>query len=469
MLDVAVIGGGPAGASCAMRLQQFGLAVALFEKGEGRRQHVGESLPSSIRVVLESLELTLPDEVVEPRPPEHFVYWGPMSGGGARARQHQETSLLVWRGPFDAFLRATASERGVHIIDAPVGRVRPIEEGHALECGDGETRACRFVVDASGRSGVVAKAYRQRVEGLRTLALTGHFDTFETGEASPTTIVETFADGWVWSAPLQNGLRDVTVMVDGDAVRAGYADADADAAYQAAIDRAPHIRSMVESVKRVDPVRGIDATPYGASPFCTRDFLLVGDAASFLDPLSAHGVHKAMDGALVAAAVVRTILEKPSMAEEAARFYDRREQDIFDITRSRLARLYRQEARFADRPFWMKRAVSDEPPPEPAAPRAPLTPTTPLRAGNGVEVVEAPVLENDMIERREVLVGPGLVGIKRPVRYLGTILLPDLFRVAAAAGTAAQAARAVEGAYEPIYAAIDWLYRHGYLDVARPH
>ncbi len=462
MLDVAVIGGGPAGASCAMRLQQFGLAVALFEKGEGRRQHVGESLPSSIRVVLESLELTLPDEVVEPRPQEHLVYWGPMSGGGTRARKHQETSLLVWRGPFDAFLRATASERGVHIVEAPVVRVRPIEEGHALDCGGGETRACRFVVDASGRSGIVAKAYRQRVEGLRTLALTGHF---EAGEASPTTLVETFADGWVWSAPLQNRLRDVTVMVDGDAVR----DGDADAAYQGAIDRAPHIRSMVESVKRVDPVRGTDATPYGASPFCARDFLLVGDAASFLDPLSAHGVHKAMDGAIVAAAVVRTILEKPWMAEEAARFYDSREQDIFDMTRSRLARLYRQETRFADRPFWMKRALSDEPPPEPAAPRAPLTPTTPLRAGDGVEVVEAPVLDNDTITRREVLVGPGLAGIKRPVRYLGTILLPDLFRVATAAGTAAEAARAAEGAYEPTYAAIDWLYRHGYLDAAHPH
>jgi len=462
MLDVAVIGGGPAGTSCAMRLQQFGLDVALFEKGEGQRQHVGESLPSSIRVVLESLELTLPDEVVETRPPEHLVYWGPMSGDGARARPHQETSLLVWRGPFDAFLRATASERGVPIIQVPVVRVQPFEEGHALECGGGETRKCRFVVDASGRSGIVAKAYRQRVEGLRTLAMTGHFDT---GEASPNTLVETFADGWVWSAPLQSGLRDVTVMVEGDAVR----DGDAEAAYQAAIDRAPHIRSIVESAKRVDPVRGIDATPYGARPFCARDFLLVGDAASFLDPLSAHGVHKAMDGALVAAAVVRTILENPSMAEDAARFYDSREQDIFDITRSRLARLYRQEVRFADRPFWMKRAVSDEPPSEPTAPRAPMTPTTPLRAGDGVEVIKTAVLENDTIVQREVLVAPGLAGAKRPVRYLGTILLPDLFRVATAAGTAALAARAAEGAYEPTYAAIDWLYRHGYLDVVDPH
>ena len=106
MLDVAVIGGGPAGASCAMRLQQFGLAVALFEKGEGRRQHVGESLPSSIRVVLESLELTLPDEVVEPRPRS-------TSSIGCPAAALERVSIkrpLVWRGPFDAFLRATASD-----------------------------------------------------------------------------------------------------------------------------------------------------------------------------------------------------------------------------------------------------------------------------------------------------------------------------------------------------------------------
>ena len=456
MLDVAVIGGGPAGASCAMRLQQFGLAVALFEKGEGRRQHVGESLPSSTSVVLESLELTLPHEVVEPRPPEHFVYWGPMSGGGARA--HQETSFLVWRGPFDAFLRAAASERGVRVIEAPVSRVGPIEEGHALEYGGGETLACRFVVDASGRAGIVAKVYRQRVEALRTLALTGHFETSET---SPPTIVETFADGWVWSAPLQNGLRDVTVMVEGGAVR----DKDRDAAYQAGIDGAPHVRSILESSPRADPVRGIDATPYSASRFCGRDFLLVGDAASFLDPLSAHGVHKAMDGALVAAAVARTVLERPAMAAEAMSFYDDRERDIFDITRARLARLYAQETRYADRPFWTKRAVSDEPPLEPKQPPAPLTPETPLCAGDGVEVVEGPVLENDFIERRELLVAPEM---ERPVRYLGAVLLPDLFRVAVTAGTAARAATAVGGAYEPTYAAIEWLYRQEYLVVAEP-
>jgi flavin-dependent dehydrogenase len=281
--------------------------------------------------VLESLELTLPDEVFEPRPPEHFVYWGSMSGSGD-ARAQQETSFLVWRGPFDAFLRAAASERGVRVVEATVSRVRPNEEGHTLDYGDGETLACRFVVDASGRAGVMAKAHRQQVEALRTLALTGHF---ETQEPSPPTIVETFADGWVWSAPLQNGLRDVTVMIDGDAVR----DQDTDATYEAAIDRAPHLRSMLESAPRVEPIRGIDATPYSASRFCGHDFLLVGDAASFLDPLSAHGVHKAMDGALVATAVARTILERPSRALDAVRFYDERERDIFDITRARLARL----------------------------------------------------------------------------------------------------------------------------------
>jgi hypothetical protein len=111
----------------------------------------------------------------------------------------------------------------------------------------------------------------------------------------------------------------------------------------------------------------------------------------------------------------------------------------------------------------VKRAGSHESRPEPRAARPPLTPTTSLRAGDGVTVVERPVLENDYVERREVLVAPGM---ERPVRYLGSVLLPDLFRVASAGGTAAQAARAADGSFESAYSTIDWLYQQEYLVAA---
>jgi len=456
MFDVAILGAGPAGASTAIRLAGFGFTVALFDKGEGRRQHVGESLPSSIHAVFETLKLELPEAVVAPRPPEHFVYWGRMAGGGAK--EGRESSLLVWRGPFDRYLREEAVRRGVELLDGAVRRVQRCRDGHEIHHRGGEKLVSRFVVDASGRAGVLARRYRRREKAFRTLALTGHF---RTEEKEPPTLVEAFDDGWVWSAPLRNGLRDVTAMLDARATGR-----DRREIYRDAVEAAGHVRSIVASARRVGPVRGIDATSYTASRFCDRDLLLVGDAATVVDPLSAHGVHKAMDGALMAAAVARTILERPAMAEDAARFYDEHESRIYRVMRVRLAGLYRQESRFVDRPFWAERGTFEAPATRaPDPPKAPLVSTAKLRAGVGVEIVHTPVLENDYVERREVLVRPGA---ERPVRFLGTLSLPELFRGALRAESASAAARSAAASFERAYEAIDWMVRFGYLDPEGP-
>src|SRR3989304_2060247 len=82
--DVLIAGGGPAGASSALRLSQYGHEVLLLDKGpkgDVKRQHVGESLPSSIRVVLTTLGLERPPELVVRRRPAHLAYWGEMQGG----------------------------------------------------------------------------------------------------------------------------------------------------------------------------------------------------------------------------------------------------------------------------------------------------------------------------------------------------------------------------------------------------
>ena len=438
--DVAVIGGGPAGASCAAKLAELGFAVSLFEKGEGKRQHRGESLPSSIRVLCESLSLSLPPELIVERPPQHLVYWGEVQGAGVANQEH---SFLVWRGPFDEHLRTHARERGARLVRSVVGHANRLESGYELSFGESKLR-CRILVDASGRAGVLARRYRRRERGFRTLALTAHF---RTGETNPPTIVESIPDGWVWSAPLPDGVRDVTLMLD------------ARANFHETIRQAAHVHHLVDGAPQVGAVRGVDATPYSASRFCDGDLILVGDAASFLDPLSAHGVHKAMDSGLVAAVVARTILEHPSRAQDAATFYDQRENDIYKVSSERLRRLYQQETRFRDHQFWRKRALVETPPP-PEPPRPPLEPEMKLNPGAGVELVDAPVLQGELIERQQVLRAPGN---ERAVRFFGSVCLPELYRAATRAESAAAAARAASAPFDEAYRAIDWMYRSGYL------
>jgi flavin-dependent dehydrogenase len=452
--DVLIAGAGPAGASAALRLSQLGHRVVLLDRRELKRQHVGESLPSSIRVVFSTLGLELPAEIVVRRPPAHLVYWGEMQGGRSWADlSERESSLLVWRGPFDHFLREQAREAGVRLSPDAVSRVDRSRGSVEVRTVAGAVLRSRFFVDATGRAGVLARSFRRKERGFRTLALTGHF---RTGEGEPPTLIEAFEDGWIWTAPLANGLRDVTVMLD-----APEAGSNRSALFTSAIGRARNVSSLVSGAELEGAIRGIDATPYDSRRFCDENVLLAGDAASFLDPLSAHGVHKAMDGAILAAVAAHTILERSQRAAaDAAEFYNRREEEIFRITTRRLRGLYRQESRFAARPFWRRRSEGEAAvdPPR-SSPRSLPNRSLPLQGTAALR--EAPVVEGDFIERREVLIASGR---ERPVRFLGTVCLPDLYKDVVATGNALEAARRSPAGVERALAAVEWLYREGYLE-----
>lgn len=457
--DVVVVGAGPAGSSCALALARFGCAVALVggdDRGSSIRQHVGESLPSSIRVLFSALGLELPTNAVVERPPEHFVFWGEMRGGSRWAEVPPgETSLLVWRGPFDRFLRAAAASSGVRLFPTRARAVRRTGDGCTVSTSDGTRLEAPLVVDASGRSGIVARSFRRKETRFRTLALTGHFRTVE---ATPPTLIESFEKGWVWSQPLRNGLRDVTAMVD---LPGKDSKLDRQVRYHEAIGAAPNVAALVRSAELAGRVRGIDATPYDGHRFADRDFFLVGDAAAFLDPLSSHGVHKAMDDALAAAAAIRTILARPQRADDAVHFYQERERNIYRVTTERLGNLYSQETRFGARPFWKKRSETKGSARPVSSSLPALEGEVELRPARKVVVREAPVLENDFIERREVLEAPGK---ERPVRFLGPICLPDLYRDILATGKRIEAARRSPFGLKRALAAIDWLYHSGYLE-----
>ena len=109
----------------------------------------------------------------------------------------------------------------------------------------GEKLEAPIVVDATGRSGIVARSFRRKEARFRTLALTAHFPAGES--TSPdATVIESFEEGWVWSQPLQNGMRDVTVMID---LPAGGASVDRRALHRRALAAAPHVGALVGSAE----------------------------------------------------------------------------------------------------------------------------------------------------------------------------------------------------------------------------
>lgn len=448
--DVAVVGGGPAGALAARQLAVFGLDVVLVHRPRRNRQHLGESLSASAPRLLASYGLDLPESVYAPRPTDHFVRWGgredriaaqPEAGGG-------EGQRLIRRDRLDTWALASAEGGGARVVE---GSATPAPDGLVIRRrGENDRRVtARALVDASGRSGVLTRPNREWPD-CRTTALTAHFAP---GEREGT-LIESFPDGWVWSAPVVGGRRDVTVMLD-----------TADAGKQEERFR--------EAVRQVDlgefvkgdlltPVRAADVTPYrlrsavtaGGSPL-----VAAGDAASALDPLSGLGTMKAMDSGLTAAIVLRTALARPRDAEIALTFHAAKERGLALEAEERLGGFYAEETRFAGRAFWRRRSRKLAP----AAPPAQLPDDGRLRPDPDARVATQGVLQGDWIVPAEVLTRPGRF---RPAHKVAGIALAGLFRTASAAGGIRRTLDTTPAAEPAARAALSWLVAERFLIAA---
>ena len=389
-VDVAVIGGGPAGASAARLLAAWGHAVLLFTKSDRGAASLAESLPPSCRKVFEAIGVrdaidaagfvtTIGNTVCwEGARPRAATF-----GGGGRG-------LQVLRRDFDRLLQAEAGRAGATVRTgvtvrgvALPGDASPEGSDDAAkqaadtatlsgrdERGRAVTACARFVLDCSGRAGIVARHHRTRVQaGETTLALVGVWrrrgrwplpECAPDGDAAASgddaqTVVEAYADGWAWSVPVSPSRRYVTVMVDPRTTQTDRA-GSLRARYLAELGKTTHLARLTGGAALEAPPWACDASQYGARRFGGRGFLLVGDAATFIDPLSSFGVKKAMASAWLAAVVTNTCLRHPERAPLARAFHAERERQIWESYRRQTAAFFAQVSRHELHPFWSDRS-----------------------------------------------------------------------------------------------------------------
>jgi hypothetical protein len=135
--------------------------------------------------------------------------------------------------------------------------------------------------------------------------------------------------------------------------------AEMQAAYDNELRRTSALRSLVGGATRAGAAWACDATPYSATSVYDDGLLLVGDAASFVDPLSSFGVKKALASAWLASVVVHTALTDTSAVSSALQLFADRERLMYDGLRRGSAVLSREAAGAHDTPFWSARADAD--------------------------------------------------------------------------------------------------------------
>jgi len=423
--DIAVLGGGPAGATAARLLAEWGHSVALLTRPPGRHS-LAESLPPSIRKILDHVGvLSLVQNAGFLPATGNTAWWGDSRG---RSENFPDaTGFQVLRADFDRLLLEAAVDAGVARHDGTAARVDLEGRPHALvEYRNGRPRLlrARFVLDCSGRAGVIARRFRVKDRRLTTVALSGVWHReggFAEAEATHT-LVEAYADGWAWSVPLSKERRHVAFMVDPRPAR-----------YLAELAKTVHFKRILESASLEDNPWTCDASVYGARAFGGARFLLAGDAGSFLDPMSSFGVKKALASAWMAAVVANTCLRHPERSAAALELFTEREREMAATYAQESGRYLREAADHYGTPFWTRRAEADVTAGEEDAEirsafeNLKRARKLSLRLGSAVEFREAAEIRGREIVFAEAVVSPAQ---KSAVRYVRGVLLPVLLRLA---------------------------------------
>ena len=358
--DVVVIGGGPAGAAAARLLAQWDRTVVAIGRSPSRRS-IAESLPPSCTKLLDALDVRgAIDSAGFVRALGNTVQWGlserrsePFVGG---------TGYQVDRSRFDAVLGDAAQAAGALVVrGATVRAATRRDDGWVVEYdADTGPTTCRarWILDCSGRAGVVARGgYRRATQGARTTAVVGVWEhkAWLDDDHATHTFVESHDDGWAWSVPVSATRRYVTVMLDPRQSDVPTRDA-LDRAYRDELARTHLIAELIRGATFVESSWGCDASPYRSHRVSDDGLLLVGDAASFIDPLSSFGVKKALASAWLAAIVANTALSEESLSRAARDLFEQREQAMYSELQRQAAALARDASGAHGSAFWHARS-----------------------------------------------------------------------------------------------------------------
>lgn len=282
------------------------------------------------------------------------------------------TGNTVWWGAGEPRVETFANDaRGWQATSVALERVMLAEaeragasvERRILAPEEAAGRAAAFRLDCTGRAGLLARsrAGRRMEEGHRTIALAA---TWQRAGGWPLpdpthTLIESYADGWAWSVPLDDTRRAVAVMVDPHTTGMSRGDG-ARATYLAEVDKTARLRGLLADSTLEGSPTGWDASMYSSTAYAGPDWLVVGDAASFVDPLSSAGVKKALASGWLAAIVTHTSLTNASMASTAQTFFAAREAEVYANFLGLTRRYLRDAVDGQAHPFWAERAESSE-------------------------------------------------------------------------------------------------------------
>lgn len=335
MYDAIVIGGGPAGATAGSRLAQKQRRVLVLEKERMPRFHIGESLLPCSMPMFE--ELGVSEALAARFLPKHGAEF--VTADGVLTRRYAFADGLlagpgsayqVDRAEFDQLMLENATRLGAEVRQGCEARSFDIGKDGIVRIvarsSDGAESQVegRVLVDATGQRSWLASRMGHKVMDarLKNFAVFSHYEGAERGSddrAGDITIV-LVDEGWWWVIPLQHGKTSVGLVAPSRVLRGRKPD---QSYFDERIAETPYLQQRLAQARRVAPVRTASDYSYVATRASGDHYLLVGDAAAFIDPVFSTGVHLGMASAFRAAEAVDRALTKQRFDQGMFAEYER--------------------------------------------------------------------------------------------------------------------------------------------------
>lgn len=315
--DAIIIGGGPGGSTAASVLSRAGKKVLIIERERFPRFHVGESLIPYGNDELRAIGVwdKLEKSNFMPKLGAEFVTGSSRASirilfGRYLAPGYAQT-FQVERSRFDQILLDHASEAGCEVWqESQVKSVALSDDGVKVTCvRDGETREveARWILDASGRDALLGKQLQLPKTDLglpKKFATFAHFKGVRRNEAPADghiTVVR-LDFGWFWMIPLDAEKTSIGLVQTLDHFRG--TGMKPEECFEHVVATTPELQKRMGNAVRASDFYFAGDYTYRHLQNAGPRWLLIGDAAGFIDPIFSSGVMLAVKSGHRAATAV---------------------------------------------------------------------------------------------------------------------------------------------------------------------
>lgn len=407
--DVLVLGSGLAGSITATILARRGHRVALIERGTHPRLAIGESLiPTSAmwfwilgqkHDIPEITTLAHLDSICREVAPTSGVKRGfgyVYHREGQESVSPDESSIFIsalqpifresqlYRQDVDQHLVEAATRYGVVYRDrTTVESVDQGPEAMTVRIAGGEEVTARFVVDASGRSSVLAQRFGLREEPSRlrhsSRTIFSHLEgvaPFEdiapdslrrprSASWSHGTLHHVFDGGWFWVIPFDNHDRSASDLVSvGLTLDTGLhprpPDVDPEAEFWSFVDRFPAVARHLRPARPALPFIGTDRLQYSSTTSVGDRFVLLQHAYGFIDPLFSRGIWRTLETVDAVCRELLAALDDDGFGAERFAAIDRMQAAMLDDNDQMVWNAFRSMASYDTWTAWLRVWFADE-------------------------------------------------------------------------------------------------------------